>query len=246
MSVSRRATGRSGGRSTNRAPTVLVVDDHPLWRQTVRTLLESSGAASEVLEAGDGAEAVVVAQSRRPDVVIMDVSLPTMQGVDATRQIVESLEGTRVLVLSSSDAENQVVAAVEAGAAGYLLKTAGQSEILEGVRRVHAGELVFPASLAALVLDELRGNRRRHALEGPLAALTGREVEVLALMAQGHTNESIGRAIHVSAKTVEANVTSIFSKLGLDPAAGGHRRVLAVIAYLDAARHHLPTPRGNR
>jgi DNA-binding NarL/FixJ family response regulator len=123
---------------------------------------------------------------------------------------------------------------VRAGATGYLLKTAGAPEILDALRRVLAGELVFPPSLTAVVLDELRGRRRQE--RGPLASLTSREVDVLALMAEGKTNEVIGRTLHLSPKTVEGNVTSIFTKLGLDPAAGGHRRVLAVITYLRSAR----------
>ncbi|MEY2432456.1 MAG: hypothetical protein QOC92_2181 [Acidimicrobiaceae bacterium] len=217
-------------------PSVLVVDDHPLWRQTVRSLLERAGAASAVFEAADGREAVEAARARTPGVVIMDMALPGAHGIDATREITQANPETRVLVLSSSDDADQVVEAVQAGATGYLLKTAEPAEILEGVRRVHAGELVFPPSLTALVLDVLRGGGSRGAAEGPLARLTEREVDVLALMAEGHTNEVVGGTLHLSAKTVERHVTSIFRKLDLDPEAGGHRRVLAVIAYLRSAR----------
>jgi DNA-binding NarL/FixJ family response regulator len=212
---------------------VVVVDDHPLWRHTVKSLIERAGAADPVWEVATGDEAVEAARARRPDVVIMDVRLPGMDGIEATRAIT-SAGPARVLVLSSSDDEEQVLDAVRAGATGYLLKTADPSEILEGLRRVHAGELVFPPSLTAIVLEELRGGRQR--ASGPLGALTDREVSVLALMAEGHTNETIGRTMHLSPKTVESHVTSIFMKLGLDPAAGGHRRVLAVITYLRSAR----------
>lgn len=212
---------------------VLVVDDHPLWRQTVTSLIARSGAADPVWEAATGEEAVETARSRRPDVVIMDVGLPGTDGIGATGAITAA-GNSRVLVLSSSDDEDQVLEAVRAGATGYLLKTAEPNEILDGLRRVHAGELVFPSSLTAIVLDELRGGRRR--ASGPLGTLTDREVSVLALMAEGHTNETIARTMHLSPKTVESHVTSIFMKLGLDPAAGGHRRVLAVITYLRSAR----------
>ena len=218
-------------------PLVLVVDDHPLWRQTVRSVIERSDAARQVIEAGDGTEAIEIVRARKPDVVIMDMALPGTHGVEATRQITEISPATRVLVLSSSDDEDQVLEAVEAGASGYLLKTAGHSEILEGLRRVHAGELVFPPSLAGIVMQELRGGSNRRGAAGPLTALTARELDVLGLMAEGHTNETIGNTLHLSGKTVEAHVTSIFSKLGLDASAGGHRRVLAVIAYLSSARN---------
>lgn len=238
----RPAHGPLAGGLQGDKPLVLVVDDHPLWRQTIVNLVGRSGAVRDVIEASDGPEAVERALARRPDVVVMDMNLPGLDGIAATRQITEACAGTRVLVLSSSDDEQQVVEVVQAGATGYLLKTAGPAEILEGIRRVHAGELVFPPSLANLVLGELRGSRRSNA--GPLATLTEREVDVLALMAEGRTNDVIGETLHLSSKTVEAHVTSIFSKLGLDPAAGGHRRVLAVITYLSSRsrRHVRPVP----
>ena len=228
-----RVARASGAKSAGR-PLVVVVDDHPLWRQTVRTLIERAGAASRVVDAGDGAEAVDAVRRYRADVVIMDMALPGLHGIDATAEIRTVSPETRVLVLSSSDEEEQVIAAVQAGATGYLLKTAGPTEIIEGLRRVHSGELVFPPSLAKLVHEELRGGRRSS--RGPLGALTEREIEVLRLMAEGRTNETIGEALFLSAKTVEAHITSIFNKLGLDASGGGHRRVLAVIAYLSSAR----------
>lgn len=213
---------------------MLVVDDHPLWRQTVRSLFERAGAASEVFEAADGEQALAVAEAHRPGVVVMDMALPGMHGIEATREITRANPSIRVLVLSSTDDPDQVVEAVQAGAAGYLLKTAEPEEILEGVRRVNGGELVFPPSLSNLVLKVLRGDAR--GVDGPLSKLTEREVDVLSLMAEGHTNEAIGTTLHLSSKTVERHVTSIFRKLDLDPASGGHRRVLAVIAYLRSAR----------
>lgn len=225
--------------STSTKPTVLVVDDHPLWRQTVRSLIERSGAARQVLEAGDGDAAIELVRSRKPDVVVMDMALPGTDGVEATRAVVSACPDTRVLALSSSDDDEQVLAAVEAGATGYLLKTAGAQEILDGLRRVHAGELVFPPSLASLIVEEMRGGARHRAHGGPLGGLTDREVDVLALMAKGHTNDAIGKALHLASKTVEAHVTSIFSKLSLDADAGGHRRVLAVITYLSSAKNRV-------
>lgn len=237
----KKAAARSSRRTPRSAPamdqiSVLIVDDHPLWRQTIRTLIERSGVAQRVFEASDGAEAIQAVKGEKLDVVIMDMALPGVHGLDATREITQASPQTRVLVLSSSDEEEQVMEAVQAGAAGYLLKTAGPTEILEGLRRVHSGELVFPPSLAKLVLAELRGGGAGRASAGPLTRLTEREIEVLARMAEGHTNEAVGKALYMSPKTVEAHVTSIFSKLGLDPGSGGHRRVLAVIAYLTSVR----------
>jgi DNA-binding NarL/FixJ family response regulator len=177
-----------------------------------------------------------VADKRDPDVVIMDMALPRMHGVDAIAAIVAARPGTRILVLSSSDDDDQVVKAVRAGATGYLLKNAGAGEIVDAIRRVHAGDLVFPPSLVTIVLDELRSDGARSRTKGPLATLTERELAVLALMAEGKTNATIAGALHLSSRTVEAHVTSIFTKLGLDPTMGGERRVLAVVAYLQAAK----------
>ena len=144
--------------SAARAPVRLViVDDHPLWRDMLRKVLERRGLASIVAEASDGMEALEAARASRPDVVIMDIDLPALDGVETTRLLVAERPGVKVLVLSASDERAQVVAAVRAGASGYLLKTSGSTEIADAVRRVHTGELVFPPALASVVLDELRG-----------------------------------------------------------------------------------------
>ncbi|MEY2431083.1 MAG: hypothetical protein QOC92_808 [Acidimicrobiaceae bacterium] len=220
---------------------VLLVDDHPLWRQTLRGVLEHEQVGSVVGEAADGTEAITIAAETNPDVIVMDIDMPGMGGVEATRRILEEGVQARVLVLSSSDERSQVLEAVRAGASGYLLKTARSSEITDGVRRIHAGEVVFPPSLADVVLEAVRrrdpandadvprGRRRE-----PLDDLTPREREALALMAEGRSNQAICARLHVSAKTVEGYIGSIFSKLGLETATDDHRRVLAVITYLSA------------
>lgn len=229
-------TGAEGATLANpEKPSVLVVDDHPLWRQTVRSLFERAGVAAAVFEAADGSGAIEAASAHAPAVVVMDMALPGLSGIEAIRRIIRDNPRTRVLVLSSSDDPDRVVEAVHAGATGYLLKTAEPRDIVDALRRVHAGELVFPSSLTSLVVDVLRGRASAGAADGPLARLSEREVDVLALMAEGHTNEAIGEALHLSGKTVERHVTSIFRKLDLDPGAGGHRRVLAVITYLRSA-----------
>ncbi len=134
----------------------MIVDDHPLWRQTLRHVLEHDGLATIVGEASDGADAVEVARRTQPDVVLMDLHLPGMGGTDATRALLEMCPQASVLVLSSSDEREGIVEAVAAGAGGYLLKSADAAEITDAVRRIRAGELVFPPPVSRTVLAELR------------------------------------------------------------------------------------------
>lgn len=134
----------------------MLVDDHPLWRDAIREILEEKGGDIVVAEASKGDEVVPVAKKSHPDVVVMDMGLPGLDGAGATRQLLEILPEIKVLVLSASDRESDVLEAVRAGARGYLLKTAARSEIVEAVGRVHRGELVLPAGLADVVLNQLR------------------------------------------------------------------------------------------
>jgi len=162
---------------------VLVVDDHPVWRDGVRTDLDSSGRAVVVAEAHDGGEAIEQARETMPDVVLMDLNLPTVRGVDAIRRIVEESPHVKVLVLSASGEEADVLEAVKVGASGYLLKSATAGELAEAVARVRAGEPVFSANLAGLVLGEFR--RMSGAVAGSTEpGLTPRETEVLKLVAK--------------------------------------------------------------
>ncbi|HVF78495.1 MAG TPA: response regulator [Solirubrobacteraceae bacterium] len=136
---------------------LMLVDDHPMWRETLRKVLERSKVGTVVAEAGDGREALELARAARPDVVLMDMHMPNFDGVEATKALATDMPDVKVLVLSSADDRDQVLAALRAGASGYLLKTAASKDVIDGVRRVHAGELVFPPALASLVLQELRG-----------------------------------------------------------------------------------------
>lgn len=150
-------TTRSKAAATGAAPiSLMLVDDHPMWRETLRKVLERSKVGTVVAEAGDGREAVELARAARPDVVIMDMHMPSFDGVAATQELSTQMPDVKVLVLSSADDRDQVLAALRAGASGYLLKTAASKDVIDGVRRVHAGELVFPPALASVVLQELR------------------------------------------------------------------------------------------
>ena len=227
----------AGRRAPIPRATLMLVDDHPIWRETLARMLRHKRAGTVVAQASDGQEAIALARKARPQVVIMDIDLPVMDGVEATRRLLEEQPDVKILVLSASDSRAQVIEAVRAGASGYLVKTAGPDEVVAAVRRIHAGELVFPPAIAETVLGEIRRAATRHlnAMTGghdPLEALTEPEREVLALMAEGRSNQAIGSALHCSPKTVEARVGSIFAKLGLEPAADDHRRVLAVVTYL--------------
>ncbi|MHB8510841.1 MAG: response regulator [Actinomycetota bacterium] len=362
-------TKASQSKSSSRI-NVLLVDDHPLWRETVRMVLESSGELL-VSEANSGEEAIELVQEHAPDLIVMDVELPGVNGIEATRKIVSSAANIHVLMLSSSDDKATVLQAVRAGASGYMIKTAQAEELLDAIKRIHKGELGFPPSLSGVVLDQLRtggspvrvtvysdwlggreglarvalqagldvveapegksmseivdsefpncllvdlgasseseaklleihelrkgrpgfpvvvlsdnlesqtavdlvtGDARaigyllksrvsnadeladavRRVIDGEavidsalvstlvahrsarntIAELTAREQEVLELMAEGRSNQAICEKLFLSPKTVETRVANIFLKLGLQPAADDHRRVLAVLAYL--------------
>jgi DNA-binding NarL/FixJ family response regulator len=191
---------------------VLVVDDHPVWRDGVRSDLEGAGVATVVGEASDGGEAVELARTEMPDVVIMDLNLPMVKGSEATRRIVEESPHVRVLVLSASGEEADVLEAVKAGARGYLLKSATSEEIVDAVRRVHGGEAVFTPSLAGLVLDEFQ---RLASKDPDEPDLTARENEVLRLVAKGYTYREIAEKLFISVKTVQNHVQNILTKLQL-------------------------------
>lgn len=191
---------------------VLVVDDHPMWRDGVRADLEGSGKAEVVAEAADGGEAIDVARKVMPEVILMDLQLPQVSGVDATRAIIEESPHIKILVLSASAEEADVLEAVKAGASGYLLKSSRSADIVDAVLRVRTGEPVFTPSLAGLVLAEFR----RIATADPNEPeLTPRENEVLRLVAKGYTYREIGEKLFISTKTVQNHVQNILTKLQL-------------------------------
>jgi DNA-binding NarL/FixJ family response regulator len=191
---------------------VMVVDDHPVWRDGIRNDLETSGVATVVAEASDGGEAIERARESMPEVILMDLQLPTVPGVEAIRAIVEESPHVKVVVLSASGEEVDVLEAVKVGATGYLLKGSTAAEIVNAVRRVRDGEPVFTPSLAGMVLSEFR---RVAAPDPGVPGLTPRENEVLKLVAKGYTYREIAGKLFISVKTVQNHVQNILTKLQL-------------------------------
>lgn len=192
---------------------VMVVDDHPVWRDGIRADLEEAGCATVVAEAADGSEAIGKAREAMPEVVLMDLRLPVVNGVEATRRIVDDSPHIKVLILSASGEEVDVMEAVKAGACGYLLKSAKTEDVVDAVGRVAAGESVFSPSLAGLVLQEFR---RMAANDPAEPALTPRENEVLILVAKGYTYREIAGKLFLSVKTVQNHVQNILAKLQMN------------------------------
>jgi DNA-binding NarL/FixJ family response regulator len=194
---------------------VMVVDDHPMWRASVaRDLAEAGYDVAAVV--GEGAQAIRVAAAVRPDVVVLDLQLPDKSGVEVIRGLLEASPPTRVLVLSASGEQADVLAAVKAGATGYLVKSAQHDEFLSAVRQTAAGEAVFTAGLAGLVLGEFRRIASTEAgADADAARLTSRETEVLRLVAKGLSYKEIAERLVLSHRTVQNHVQNTLSKLQL-------------------------------
>jgi DNA-binding NarL/FixJ family response regulator len=188
---------------------LLVVDDHPLFRAGVGALFASVEDTEVVATAADGDGAVREATLARPDVVLMDLALPGTGGLEATRRIVQACPGTAVLVLTMLEDDDSVLAAMRAGASGYVVKGAGQEELLAAIRSVAAGGAVFGAAVAGRMLAALDAPPPAPAFPG----LTEREAQVLSRMAEGRDNREIAAELQVSAKTVANHVSHILTKL---------------------------------
>jgi two-component system, NarL family, response regulator LiaR len=188
---------------------VLIVDDHPVVRHGLRTFLETQDGLEVVGEAADGAEAAELARRLAPDVALMDLVMPGVDGVAATRRLRELSPSTKVIVLTSFDGDDSVFPAIRAGAAGYLLKDVRPQELIDAVRRVHAGDALLASSVAARLMQEVA------AAPEPGADLTERETEVLRLVARGLANKAIARELGVTEKTVKTHVSNILAKLHL-------------------------------
>ena len=191
---------------------VLVVDDHPLYREGLVTAISTMPDKEVVGEAGDGAEAVRLAAELVPEVIVMDLHMPVLNGVEATRQVTAEHPSIAVLVLTMLENDESVFAAVRAGARGYLLKGADRAEIGRALDGVAHGEVVFSAGIASRVLSYFAAGRSGAELS-PFPELTDREREVLDLVARGLTNAAIARQLVVSDKTVRNHVSNVFAKL---------------------------------
>lgn len=190
--------------------TVLIADDHPVVRQGLRTFLDLQEDLHVVAEAADGEEAVARAAELVPDVVVMDLVMPKVDGIEAIRGIRDVSPSTRVLVLTSFLDDDRVLPAVKAGAAGYLLKDVEPAELAAAIRTVTRGEALLHPTVAAKVVQELAARER-----SPAAELTERELEVLRLLARGLSNKAIALELQVSEKTVKTHVSNILAKLHL-------------------------------
>ncbi|GAA1771013.1 response regulator transcription factor [Nocardioides hankookensis] len=190
---------------------VLIADDHPVFRDGLASLLGTQADVTVVATAADGAEAVALAAEHRPDVVVMDLQMPEMNGIDATRRLAETQPDVRVLVFTMGEEDGTVLAAMRAGARGYLVKGASQEEVARAISTVHAGGLVFGASLALRIADLLSGSATPDRTAFP--QLTEREVEILDLIAAGRNNSQIASALYLAPKTVRNNVSNILAKL---------------------------------
>ncbi len=191
---------------------VLIVDDHAIVRRGIQALLAEFEDIEVVGEAGDGQEALAQAQALNPDVVLMDLVMPGVDGIEATRQITEYNPGSRILVLTSFAGDDKVLPAIKSGALGYLLKDSEPADLVEAIQQVYRGEPSLQPSIAQKVLKELRHPSARPPTPDPL---TNREMEVLRLVAKGLSNPEIARQLVVTEATVRTHVSNILGKLHL-------------------------------
>lgn len=213
---------------------VLLADDHPVFLGGLRALLESTPRIEVVGEAVTGDQAVTLAADCLPDVVVMDIQMPGLNGIDATRRIVARSPHIGVLILTMFDDDESVFAAMRAGARGYLLKGSAPPDVVRAVETVGSGEAVFGPAIARRLIDFFTTSSAAY----PFPELTEREREILDLLAQGRSNTDIARRFVISAKTVRNHVSNIFTKLHVAD------RAQAIVRARDAGLGRKPTPPG--
>ena len=197
-----------GGRAPSRPITVVLVDDHRLVRAGLRGIIDADADLTVVGEAADGSEALAVVRAAQPDVVLMDLSMPGVDGIEGTARLRDAGESARVVVLTSFVEHDRVTAALAAGAVGYLLKDSDPRDVLEAIRSAAAGHAPLDARVARALLPSSKP-------ADPAAALSGREREVLLLVAQGMANKQVARQLGISERTVKAHLGNVFRHIGV-------------------------------
>jgi len=194
---------------------ILLADDHTVVRDGLRALLERQPDMSVVGEAADGRDSVRMAEEQSPDVVVMDIAMPNMNGIEATRRILASNPHTAVVILSMHQDESYVLRSLKAGAKGYLLKDSLRSDVLDAIRSVFQGRAFLTRKVSRLMQEDYVRQLERRNLDDSYELLTDREREVLQLVAEGRTNKEVANLLNVSITTVETHRTHILQKLGL-------------------------------
>jgi NarL family two-component system response regulator LiaR len=195
---------------------IIVCEDHLITRQGIRRLLEDEKGLSIIGEASNGEEVVSLVTELKPDVVVMDIAMPRMNGIEATRQIKLTNPRTGVLILSAYDDDEYVFALLKAGAAGYLLKSVGGNELVHAIKAVHKGETALDPQIARKVVNYFRLQEKVPDFADGRGQLSDREISIIRLAAKGMTNKDIAKNLHLSYRTIEGCMREIFNKLGVD------------------------------
>jgi DNA-binding NarL/FixJ family response regulator len=201
--------------TANQPIRVVLADDHAVVRKGIREFLEEEGDIDVVGEAGDGQQAVALVAEHQPDVAVLDIQMPGTGGIEATRRIKADHPDVRVLILTAYDDDPYIFALLQAGASGYMLKTADSDELVRAVRAVHRGDSALDHAVTQKVVHQLATGRPLGA-QATVEALTDREAEVLRLAARGQTNKAIGLALGISDRTVQGHLANIYGKLNVN------------------------------
>ncbi len=194
---------------------VLLADDHPLIRSGLRALLERDGSFQVIAEAADGNEAIKLASLHRPDLLLMDVGMPRLNGIDAAQSISEKFPSVRIVIVSMHSDESYVLRALKAGARGYLLKASTEADVLAAARAVSAGHAYFSPSITKLLVEDYVSEIKRRGVQDSYDLLSMREKEVLQMLASGSSNREVAEVLNLSPATVETHRNNIFQKLHL-------------------------------
>ena len=194
---------------------ILLADDHTIVRKGLRMLLESHGSFQVVAEAANGLDAVALTEAHRPDVVVMDVAMPVLNGIEAARQICAKHTEAAIVFLSMHSDESYVLRALKSGARGYLLKDSAEQDLIHAVETVHDGKAFFSPAISKMLVEDYWRQMREHQVEDSYELLTARERQVLQLLAEGRSNKEVAGLLDLSLHTVETHRGNIMQKLGL-------------------------------